>query len=243
MEEFLSGGDVMPKDYYLILGITSDASLDDIKDAYRRLAKRYHPDRYGENHTPFIAIQEAYSVLSDPIKRQTHDIEVLHQKKAGPPHGNRIKSGPRRDVEPLIPDQKAPINLGSENFAWPFHAYRPSFHDVFDRLFGNFRQRSQPKRVQQTDRKVIIRLTSEQAFQGGQLKLTLPADLTCPSCSGQGGAGIHECRRCNGEGILSGEYPIMISYPPGIADHHTVRIPLNTYEMKQRFLIVHFRIG
>jgi molecular chaperone DnaJ len=71
----------MPKDYYLVLGITSEATLDDIKDAYRRLAKAYHPDHYGENHSPFLAIQEAYSVLSDPIKRQTHDLEALNPKK------------------------------------------------------------------------------------------------------------------------------------------------------------------
>lgn len=72
----------MPKDYYLILGITSEATLDDIKDAYRRLAKEYHPDHYGENQSPFLAIQEAYSVLSDPMKRQTHDLAVLSQKKS-----------------------------------------------------------------------------------------------------------------------------------------------------------------
>ncbi len=55
----------MPQDYYLVLGITSDASQADIKDAYRRLAKEYHPDHYKGNHRPFQAIQEAYAVLSD----------------------------------------------------------------------------------------------------------------------------------------------------------------------------------
>jgi len=71
----------MPKNYYLILGITSDATLNDIKEAYRKLAKEFHPDHYGENLSPFLAIQEAYSVLSDPIKRQTHDLTVFSQKK------------------------------------------------------------------------------------------------------------------------------------------------------------------
>ena len=72
----------MPKNYYLILGITSDATLNDIKEAYRKLAKEFHPDHYGENLSPFLAIQEAYSVLSDPIKRQTHDLTVFSQKKS-----------------------------------------------------------------------------------------------------------------------------------------------------------------
>lgn len=71
----------MPKNYYLVLGITSDATLDDIKEAYRRLAKEFHPDHYGDNHSPFLAIQEAYSVLSDPVRRRTHDLLVRQQKK------------------------------------------------------------------------------------------------------------------------------------------------------------------
>jgi DnaJ-class molecular chaperone len=82
---YQGGGDIMPKNYYLILGITSDATLDDIKDAYRRLAKEFHPDHYGKNHSPFLAIQEAYSVLSDPIKRQNHDLTVSSQKKSRGP--------------------------------------------------------------------------------------------------------------------------------------------------------------
>ena len=71
----------MPKDYYLVLGISSDATLDEIKDAYRRLAKTFHPDHYGDDLSPFLAVQEAYNILSDPIKRQTHDLERLSQKK------------------------------------------------------------------------------------------------------------------------------------------------------------------
>lgn len=94
----------MPKDYYLVLGIPSDASLDDIKEAYRRLAKAYHPDHYGDQASPFLAIQEAYSVLSDPIRRQTHDLDLMAKKK----HSRQPL--PVRPVhrytrpEPLIPE-------------------------------------------------------------------------------------------------------------------------------------------
>ncbi|HCY87405.1 MAG TPA: hypothetical protein DHV36_19890 [Desulfobacteraceae bacterium] len=70
----------MPKDYYLVLGISSKATQDDIKEAYRRLVKEYHPDRFGEDHAPFLAIQEAYSVLSDPIRRKSHDTLVSNRK-------------------------------------------------------------------------------------------------------------------------------------------------------------------
>ena len=96
------GGDVMTQDYYLILGITADASQTDIKDAYRRLAKEFHPDHYKGNHRPFQAIQKAYSVLSDPDRRRRHD-----------ERGQNRKPVSRRNLfsellEPLVPDPFAP---------------------------------------------------------------------------------------------------------------------------------------
>ncbi|WP_020589970.1 DnaJ domain-containing protein [Desulfobacter curvatus] len=234
----------MPKDYYLVLGITSDATLDDIKDAYRRLAKEFHPDHYGDNHSPFLAVHEAYSILSDPIKRQTHDLEVLSQKKKlRPKYWESIRSAPRKQVEPLIPEQEQPMDLGTASLLRSFHTYRPSFDELFDKIFSNFNQRSRPKSDDLKNLNVVITLTPEQAFQGGQIKVTLPAQLKCPSCSGQGWIGVYECWRCRGEGILSGEYPVMISYPSGISDNHVVQMPLDIYGIRNLYLTVHFRIS
>lgn len=96
----------MPKDYYLVLGITSEATLDDIKEAYRRLVKKFHPDHYGENHSPFLAVQEAYSVLSDPVKRRTHDLTVQSQKKKlRPRYVESMRQYTRGSVEPLVPER------------------------------------------------------------------------------------------------------------------------------------------
>jgi len=234
----------MPKDYYLVLGITSKATLDDIKDAYRRLAKAYHPDRYGDNHSPFLAIQEAYSVLSDPIKRNVHDLEVQRQKRKLKTHyGQNIKFNSRRQVEPLILEQEQPANLGTASLARSFHTYRPSYDELFDRIFSNFRQTSKLKRDHPENLNLVIRLTPEQAFRGGQVRVSLPAQLNCPSCSGQGWVGAYECWRCNGEGLLPGEYPVMINYPSGISDNHLVRMPLDRYGIKTLYLTVHFRIS
>ena len=232
----------MPKNYYFVLGIPSEATLDDIKDAYRRLAKAYHPDHYGKNHSPFLAIQEAYSVLSDPIKRQTHDLAVLRQKKKlKPRYGQSIRHNLRKRVEPLIPQHGTPINLGTANLARSFHPYRPSFDQLFDRIFNNFKQRSKPENQRLEPLNVVIPLTPEQALRGGQINVTLPAELTCPSCSGRGWVGVYECWRCNGEGMLSGEYPVMISYPSGITDNHLVRLPLDG--IKNLYLTVQFRVS
>jgi molecular chaperone DnaJ len=244
MEEFLTGGDIMPKNYYLVLGITSEATLDDVKDAYRRLAKAYHPDRYGGNNASFLAIQEAYSVLSDPAKRQTHDLAVRNQKrKVRHRYRQNIRPGPGREVEPLIPEQEPPVNLGTASLARSFHTYRPSFDALFDRIFSSFRQTSQPKSQRPEDLNVVITLTPEQAFRGGQIGIGLPAQLRCPSCAGEGWVGGYECWRCTGAGRLSGEYPVMISYPSGIPDNHVVQMPLNTYGIKNLYLRVHFRIS
>ena len=80
----------MPKNYYIILGISTDSSQQEIKAAYRRLAKTFHPDIYREQHSPFPAIQEAYDVLSDPRRRLDYDRQlqprpvVRHQSAAEP---------------------------------------------------------------------------------------------------------------------------------------------------------------
>ena len=103
----------MSRDYYLVLGIASDASQTDIKDAYRRLAKTYHPDHYKGNSRPFQDIQEAYDVLSDPDRRKAHDVQM---QNARPVPRKPVFSGP---LEPLIP-----VSEG-ESFFRPAH---PDIH-------------------------------------------------------------------------------------------------------------------
>jgi DnaJ-class molecular chaperone len=90
---------------------------------------------------------------------------------------------PRTQVEPLIPEQEQQMDLRT---AGPraFHTHRPPFDELFDRLFCNFRQNPEPKNKNVRHLNVVIILTPEQAFQGGQIKVTLPAQFHCPSCSG-----------------------------------------------------------
>lgn len=60
----------MAKNYYIILGLKKDASDEEIRTAYRRLVKNYHPDHYGTDNGPFLLIQEAYEVPSDPLRKR-----------------------------------------------------------------------------------------------------------------------------------------------------------------------------
>ena len=133
--------------------------------------------------------------------------------------------------------------MGSVGLSGTFHTQRLTFDALFDQIFSNFRQRPSPIRETLQHLDVVITLTPEQALQGGQIQVTLPGQLNCPSCSGQGGIDTFECGRCHGEGVLPKEYPVMINYPSGISDHHVVQIPLDTYGIKNRYLTVHFRIS
>lgn len=233
----------MPKNYYIILGIPSDSSQADIKAAYRKLAKEFHPDHFGKNHAPFLVIQEAYGVLSDPQQRRTYDISLRENRKI---RKNYVRTEPvqedvREDIEPLIP-KPGPVDLGYASLKRSFDEYRPSFDDLFDRLLGNFSD-SHPKGERLENLTVVIKLTPEQAFRGGHVRLQVPAKIQCPNCKGHGGVGLYECWRCGGAGSLTGEYPIMISYPPGIPDNHSVQLSLDRYGIHNLYLTVNFRIS
>ena len=139
----------MPKNYYLILGITADASREDIKAAFHRRALELHPDRSGLESGPFQEAQEAYSVLSDPERRRHYDRQYLarnaRRHRPGPPAEplveGRSRAEPLRPIEPV----RGFRDLGSlESFA----TYQPSYEELFDRLWSNFELLSRPKAEQ-----------------------------------------------------------------------------------------------
>ncbi|MGW8195742.1 MAG: DnaJ domain-containing protein, partial [Desulforhopalus sp.] len=193
----------MPKNYYIILGIPINSSKDDIKAAYRRLAKEYHPDYYGKNQAPFQIIQEAYSVLSNPKTRRVYDRSLQHVVRKSP-SGNLTPGKQYHEsvVEPLIPPDEAE---GSQSaLGRSFHNQWSSFDDIFDHFLGGFVERPGPEFRGDNDVTIEITLTPLQAQSGGNVRLNLPVEMRCPSCYRQSGYG---CWRCNGTGVLRGERP------------------------------------
>lgn len=219
----------MSENYYIILGIPFDSSQEDIKAAYRRLAKEFHPDHFGVNYAPFLSVQEAYAVLSDPVQRRRYDLSLQKSQKIRekPFRVEPLRTGGRQYVEPLIPEKK-PVDLGKVHPGGSFAAYRPSFEELFDGLFGSFVALPPGGEMPQS-LQIIISLAPEQARRGGYVRLQVPDRIQCPACRGQGGAGSHACRRCGGEGFVSGERPVILSYPPGVPDNHSVKLVLDRY--------------
>jgi molecular chaperone DnaJ len=166
------------KDYYEVLGVSKEASDEDIKKAYRKLAMEYHPDRNGgdkEAEEKFKEAAEAYGVLGDPEKRPRYD-RYGHAGLEGMnvPHFNDVQS----------------------------------IFDVFGDLFGLgdlFGGRGGRGRRQGRDLKQEIEITLNEAADGIKKTIQVPREEVCSECSGNGckrGSKPAQCRRCNGQGAV-----------------------------------------
>jgi DnaJ-class molecular chaperone len=225
----------MAKSYYAILGLTSVASHDDVKAAYRRLAKQYHPDIYSGTRDVFLDIQEAYSVLGDRGQRREYDDALLEIRS------RRGSAGSRQTPEPLVPDRQ-PADLGDISPIRSFETFYPSFDEVFDWLWSSFRGLARPKTGTVRNLTLEVPITHAQAQRGGHARILVPASANCPVCRGRGGVGYYECMRCAGEGRIDGEYPLSISYPAGLMQDHAVLVPLDRFGIHNTYLTVHFRL-
>ena len=99
----------------------------------------------------------------------------------------------------------------------------------------------QPKSGRVQSLTLEVTLTPEQARRGGNAKIMVPARAVCPTCRGFGGVGFYECPRCVGEGALSGEMPITVSFPPGLQKDHAVMIPLDRFGIRHTHITILFR--
>jgi molecular chaperone DnaJ len=231
----------MAKNYYVILGLTPNASAEEIRDAYRHRAKEVHPDHAGGDNRAFIDVQEAYAVLSRPERRRAYDERVNEVRVYGTSRAEPMRSrGPR--AEPLRPTTE-PVHLGNISLSRSFQTFRPSFEEIFDRLWSNFGSLARPKGERLENLELELVLTPEEARRGGTARLLIPARAVCPTCGGHGGIGHYECWRCSGEGAISGEFPVNVSFPPLLHGEHRVRIPLDSFGIRNFYLTLRFRLG
>jgi len=223
----------MAKSYFAILGVSSSASPEDIKAAYRRLAKEFHPDRFEGDSESFRRIQEAYSVLGDTRRRVEYERSL---EPIRPDRPVRPYPGP----EPLIPVERS-ADLGDISPLRSFHTFHPSFDPIFDWLWENFSSLEPPQSGRIQNLNLEVTLTREQARRGGTARIRVPARAICPVCRGEGGIGFYECHRCAGEGVISGEVPVAVAFPPGLTGDHAVGIHLDRFGLRNIHLTVWFR--
>ena len=234
----------MEKNYYLILGVTADASAEDIKAAFRRRALELHPDRSGLASGPFQEAQEAYSVLGDPERRQRYDRQ--HRAVSAPVRGRSPAPEPlvreRPRGEPLRPVEPA-RSFREIRPLESFETYTPSFDELFERFWSNFEPFSRPKAEQLESLTLEVVLSSEEARFGSRLRVRVPARTRCAECGGQGAVGLYECWPCEGHGAVMTEYPVEVAVPPGTQDGDAVRIPLTQFGIDNLYLTLLFRVN
>jgi len=166
------------RDYYEILGVEKGASEDELKTAFRKLARQYHPDVSKEEHAEekFKEINEAYGVLSDADKRARYD----RFGKAG---------------------------LGGAGGGGGYHDYSADFGDLFEEILGGFGfsagrgSRNAPRRGR--DLQMHVTLTFEEAVFGVEKEIEFQREETCSVCKGSGaeaGTSPVKCSTCNGHG-------------------------------------------
>jgi molecular chaperone DnaJ len=184
---------VAAKDFYQVLGVSDSASQGEIKKAYRRLAKQYHPDANPGNTAAaerFKEISEAHSVLSDPEKRKQYD----QMRRLG-----AFQGGPRRSSAGSRP-AGAPGDVGAEGFDFGDFG---GLGDIFSSIFGRGGRQAEPKAE---SLEAVVEVPFRVAALGGKITVTIPVTEACPTCAGSGGApgaSWSTCPECNGRGTIS----------------------------------------
>jgi molecular chaperone DnaJ len=195
------------RDYYEILGIKKNATLDEIKKAYREMALRYHPDRVPheqkkEAEEKFKEISEAYAVLSDPQKRALYDQyghAGIDQRYA---YEDIFKGADFSSVFEDLAD-----------FGFGGGLFDEIFSDLGFDLFGS-RQRRGGRARRGRDLEITIEITLEEAATGIEKTVTVPRYETCSTCAGSGakpGTKKNTCPECKGSGrrvVLSGFFQL-----------------------------------
>ena len=177
----------MPRDYYEVLGVEKTATPEEIKKAYRSLAKKYHPDVSTEPkevaEAKFKEISEAYEVLSDQEKRNLYDQYGFEGVKQ---------------------------QFGEGGFTWDNFSHADDISDIFGDLFGSMfgggmrssRSRNSPQ--QGDSLRYDIEVTLKDVLDGKKVKLDIPHSVLCEACKGTGGkdGNVITCSKCGGTGQI-----------------------------------------
>lgn len=210
----------MTRDYYEVLGVKPSASAAEIRSAYKRLARKHHPDVNPGSKSAeesFKEISAAYNVLGDPQKRRQYDA----MRSMG---GFAARGRP-----------------GAGAGSWPFGGFGtrsvevgPGVFDDLGGIFADLFGRGAPGAAgprRGADLEYEASIDFEEAIRGTTIKAPLARNVTCSACGGEGVTSSTArrrgtaCRRCDGEGAVRSADTITVRIPPGATDGSRVRVP------------------
>lgn len=176
------------RDYYEVLGVSKSATQDEIKSAFRKLAKKYHPDvsKEPDAEAKFKEVQEAYAVLSDSDKRKQYD-QFGH---AAFEQGGAGQGG---------------FGGGFSGFDFSGFDYGDIFDNIFDGIGGFGRRNSSNRSRRGSDSLMGMKLTFLEAVFGCKKDISLDVIEDCDNCNGKGGFGESTCDNCHGSGTVTSE--------------------------------------
>ncbi len=177
----------MSKDYYKILGVNEDATIEQIKQAFHNLAFKYHPDRPSGDEKKFKEINEAFQTLSNSDKRQQYD--NMRKFGSGGAGGNNFNWGN--------------VNFGNASDFSSFSGFDSIFDSFFNSSFG---QRSNTRKSNPNeDIEIQVEISLKESFVGVKKEIKYQHIVLCDKCNGKGypaDAKLNTCKNCNGKGFV-----------------------------------------
>jgi DnaJ-class molecular chaperone len=210
------------KDYYRILGVARNADDKAIKSAYRKLARKYHPDVNKGKDDRFKEINEAYEVLSDPEKRRRYDTlgpDWQRYAQQGPPGGPgeggfHVEYGDAGDFSDFFRTIFGDMGGGAGRGG------RGGFDDVLGDVF----QRAGAGRRRGQDVQASVDISLEEAFSGTRKTFALELEEPCATCHGSGNVGGKPCASCHGTGWQRARREVDVRIPAGVRTGQKVRV-------------------
>ncbi len=202
----------MARDYYEVLGVARDASQGEIKKAYRRLARKFHPDvNPGNSKTEeqFKEIQEAYSALSDPEKRKQFDAY------------GRVDFDPNEGFDPFRRTRRP--GGGGINVDFGGGAFH-DLGDIFGDLFGGGGRAPKNQVQKGQDQEMSIEIDFVDAVRGTTVTLPIQTRVQCQLCGGRRTSGRDQCTACHGIGVVISTERLRVKIAEGIGDGKKLRV-------------------
>jgi DnaJ-class molecular chaperone len=211
------------KDYYKTLGVPKTASTKEVKSAYRKLAREWHPDvnptRKKQAEEKFKEISEAYEVLGDAEKRKTYDT-------LGPDWQQRVRNAPSGSYRPGPngPADRGGVHVDFEDLG------DSGFSDFFQEFFGGLGRSAARggtggmRGMRGADSEAELPITLREAFSGGSRSFSLQTAVTCPRCHGTGTENGKLCHQCRGAGTIPSQKTLEVKIPAGVRDGQRIRL-------------------